>query len=268
MSDGFSTDWLSLRAGADTKARSKRLMELAAKVAGSPPEGPRRVVDLGSGTGATLRALAPHLPRPQAWLLVDGDQTLLHEATRLYTIEPMVDVSVATRHTNLSDGGRPWTRTPHLLTASALFDLASAAFIDKVADWCAAERVPLLSMLTYNGDMRAEPAHPLDAQMLSAFNNHQRGTKSFGPAEGPDAVRTLFQAFTNRGFGVEADDSPWVLEAPQDDALIRATIEGWADAASEWLGSKDTVDAWRATRLQNTRTLIVGHTDQLFTPRR
>ena len=38
------------------------------------------IVDLGSGTGSTVRALSARLPTTQAWRLVDNDPVLLAEA--------------------------------------------------------------------------------------------------------------------------------------------------------------------------------------------
>src|SRR5512145_1693947 len=42
----------------------------------------RSVVDLGAGTGANLRYLAPRLGSPQDWLAVDSDPVLLGELAR------------------------------------------------------------------------------------------------------------------------------------------------------------------------------------------
>ncbi len=54
---GFSADWLALRAGADARARDTGLAErLKSHFAGRSA---LRVLDLGTGTGANLRATAP-----------------------------------------------------------------------------------------------------------------------------------------------------------------------------------------------------------------
>jgi len=264
--ENFSAEWLALRAAADARARADNLIERAAallSVSGTPAA----VTDLGAGTGATLRALSPRLPLPQRWTLVDADAALLSEAERLFAAAPVDSVSVTTRACDLSQAPAPWDEPPGLVTASALFDLASAGFIARFAGAAAADRVPVLAMLTYDGVIEAAPAHPLDAEIREAFNRHQKGEKAFGPAAGPDAPARLRAAFAAHGYAAEEAASPWRLAAGADDALIAASVEGIARAAGEILpGRGEEVAAWRAARLTRTDALVVGHCDQLFVP--
>src|SRR6185312_13732994 len=74
---GFSLDWLRLRAPADRAARDVGLAQRFAAALRRPGERPLRLVDLGSGTGANARALAPLIGGDQEWLLVDDDAALL-----------------------------------------------------------------------------------------------------------------------------------------------------------------------------------------------
>ena len=67
----FSPEWLALREGADARARDASLA--GTLLATRPPGQPLRVVDLGSGSGANLRYLAPRLGHGQHWLLIDYD---------------------------------------------------------------------------------------------------------------------------------------------------------------------------------------------------
>ena len=96
----FSSDWLALREPADSRARSTRLVgSLLARLAASiPPPGAEpspsrqtlRILDLGCGTGANLRYLAPRLGLApgagpwvrQDWICVDRDRKLLADLTR------------------------------------------------------------------------------------------------------------------------------------------------------------------------------------------
>src|SRR6185312_873243 len=71
----FSTQWLDLREPYDAAARDTSLISLIEQAV-RPPE-PLRIIDLGAGTGANLRYLAPRLPTAQEWLLVDSDGSLL-----------------------------------------------------------------------------------------------------------------------------------------------------------------------------------------------
>ncbi|WMS44107.1 class I SAM-dependent methyltransferase [Acuticoccus sp. MNP-M23] len=257
---GFSADWLSLRAAADDRARSAELIAAAARHVGAGAT----IVDLGAGSGATLFALAPLLPKPLHFVLVDADPALLAEAERRFATRPVEGVSIETRAHDLVADPAPWDTPPALLTASALFDLASAPWIARLAAACGATGVPLLAMLTFDGVLEAGPAHPFDGPMRGAFIAHQQGEKTFGRAEGPDAPATLAAAFRAHGFAADEASTPWQLEAGRDDALMAATLDGWTEAASEILPAQpDAISAWRRAR-QDARTLTVGHRDQFF----
>lgn len=70
--------WLALREPADAAARAEDLVDLVRpRLAGA---GPLVVHDLGAGTGAMARWLAPRLPGPQHWILHDRDADLLARA--------------------------------------------------------------------------------------------------------------------------------------------------------------------------------------------
>src|SRR6184192_3040732 len=71
----FSVEWLAMREPADHAARSAALARAVAELVQPGPG--LRVLDLGAGTGSNARYLAARLPRPQRWLLVDRDATLL-----------------------------------------------------------------------------------------------------------------------------------------------------------------------------------------------
>ncbi len=256
----FSADWLALRAPADDRARSADLIAMAARHVG---EG-ATVIDLGAGSGATLFALAPLLPKPLRFVLVDADAALLAEAERRFAAKPVDGVTIETRCHDLVADPAPWETPPALVTASALFDLASSEWIARLAAACGAADVPLLSMLTFDGVLDVAPPHPFDSVMRAAFVAHQKGDKSFGRAEGPDAPDALAAAFGGEGYEVAEASTPWQLEAPRDAALIAATLDGWTDAAHEILPAQpDAVRAWRTDREEAAR-LTVGHRDQFF----
>jgi len=255
----FSPHWLALRADADRRARSD-LVARAAALADTMPR-PLHIVDLGAGTGASVREIAPHITPPQCWTLADADADLLTMA-RADLKGIMPGLKIVTRVVDLNSEP-PWLEPPHLVTATALFDITSIDFIERFADRLAAARIPLLSMLTYDGRLSVTPEHPFDATMIAAFNDHQRGVKSFGRAAGPEAADALTRAFTARGARVETADSPWQLEAPTDTDLMQAKFGGWASAAAEMMPDRQSeIHAWREAR-RDAKSIFVGHQDHL-----
>src|SRR6059036_1154744 len=73
-----SPHWLGLREPADAAARARDLVEYLRKEA--PRSGRWVIHDLGCGTGAMGRWLAPLLPGRQHWIAHDRDRDLLKVA--------------------------------------------------------------------------------------------------------------------------------------------------------------------------------------------
>ena len=73
-----SPDWLRLREPADAAARSDELGDRLGRQFASA--GRLVVHDLGGGSGAMGRWLAPRLPGPQHWVVHDRDADLLELA--------------------------------------------------------------------------------------------------------------------------------------------------------------------------------------------
>jgi SAM-dependent methyltransferase len=261
---GFAISWLDLRESADFAARDKTLVsQLLAWLAsfeasnGADP----LVVDLGSGTGSTLRALT-RLGAPRfVWRLVDHDGALLDEALKRHRKAFLIEDYQAdlTVMDELPLGGA------RLVTASALFDLVSRGFVDKLVARLQRQRSGLYAALSYNGVMSWEPAHSLDADVLTAFNKDQLRDKGFGPALGPDAADYLQQALINAGYEVFTAPSPWVL-TPVDATLSNELIRGISAAVATGYGL-DTLElkTWETFRLAHTSTgsATVGHLDIL-----
>lgn len=252
---GFSAEWLTLREPADMAARDATLLAQAAIVAGPDPV----VLDLGCGTGSTLRTLAPHLPDHARWHLVDNDPALLERAA---TEAP----GRATVHTlDLRDLEALPLDGVTLVTASALLDLMPADWIAALAARLAAAGLPFYAALSYDGIMTWDPASPRDADVTRAFNDHQRTDKGLGPALGPDAAVQAAQIFRDAGFDVHDGNSPWRIDA--DSApLHRALVEGIAQAASE-TGLAVATD-WGRTRaaMAGDSRCLIGHHDLLALP--
>lgn len=254
---GFSAHWLDLRAPADHAARDIGLLHQVTALA------PRRIMDLGCGTGAMLSALHPRLLIPADWLLVDGDAGLLDQAAARAA---QVGVSAQRLCRNLLTDPLPITGpAPDLVTATALFDLVSAVWLDAFLDALAGHHLPLYAALSYDGVMRWMPPHPDDAAVAQAFNRHQQRNKGFGgPALGPDAPMALHRGLAQRGYRVQLAVSPWRI-GPDQAELAQALLDGIAAAVREE-GSMPWVGNWRAARAACTDHSFVGHLDILAVP--
>jgi len=263
---GFSIDWLDLREAADRRARDNSLRGQAIQWLDAGENSV--VVDLGAGTGSTLRALT--VPNQQAltWRLVDNDTTLLDEAVRrhgeTHRIEPCIADLVSLASLPLL-GAR-------LITASALFDLVSENFLDALATLLKAQGqqhpVGLYAALNYDGTTRWTPTHPLDDAVLAAFNQDQCTDKGFGLALGPDSGAVMQRLFTQAGFTVYLASSPWMLDGA-DKAMVAALITGIASAVADHPDIEvSALEDWVQFRQSNAAsgTCVVGHTDVLALP--
>lgn len=251
---GFSADWLALREPADLAARDAALLRHAAQLAGPEP----LIVDLGCGTGATRRAMAPHLPKGTRWRFVDNDPDLLaHVAAGSDQYTEVVKADLAAIDSLPLDGAT-------LVTASALLDLVSEGWIHALA---ARLRAPFYAALSYDGVMRWAPDDPDDRAITDAFNHHQQSDKGLGPALGPKAAACATQVFSAAGFVVQQSQSPWQL-GPEMAALQKALTSGIAQAAAS-AGSSCAED-WGQKRhdaASNTQC-VIGHLDILAIPER
>lgn len=249
---GFSADWLALREPADRAARDEVLMASAVDAAGLAPV----ILDLGCGTGATRRAMGPLLPTATHWRMVDHDPDLLALATGPHTSVVEADLSALET--------LPWQGVT-LVTCSALLDLVSAAWIDRLVAILTEHRLPFYAALNYDGVMVWDPPDPLDTAITSAFNLHQRSDKGFGPSLGPDAFAGAVERFSNAGFTAQTADSPWRLSS-RDSALQAELVHGIASAAAE-LGASDNAGwALRRRDLVLQTSMRVGHHDLLALP--
>ncbi|PTY38247.1 hypothetical protein BGP77_17565 [Saccharospirillum sp. MSK14-1] len=263
---GFSIDWLDLREAADRRARDNSLRAQAMQwLAGD--ETPV-AVDLGAGTGSTLRALTASNPQALIWRLVDNDTALLDEAVRRHGETHRIEPCKA----DLSALASLPLQGARLVTASALFDLVSEHFLATLAaelkDQNQQHSIGLYAALNYDGTTQWTPQHPLDNTVLAAFNQDQRTDKGFGPALGPDSGAVLQRLFTEAGFRVYLASSPWTLDGA-DQAMVAELITGIASAVADHPDiHPSTLEDWVQFRQSNAAsgTCVVGHTDVLALP--
>src|SRR5215470_6725362 len=258
---GFSAEWLALREPYDRAARNAAVLDA---VAGAfDGDGAIAVVDLACGTGATLRAIGPRLPSRQAWRLVDNDLGLLAHAPQPGQRPPL---TVVVRPIDLERDLELALEGPlDLIVTSALLDLVSAEWLDRLVVEAAARRLPVYAALTYDGRAVFEPSEPFDGELLDGFNLHQRTDKGFGAALGPAAAARAVERFEHFGYRVEQGRADWVF-GPDDRAVQDALFTGWAEVAALTTGlSPGAIDAWLARRRADLAAgrshLRVGHLD-------
>ncbi|MBK6472046.1 MAG: class I SAM-dependent methyltransferase [Betaproteobacteria bacterium] len=308
---GFSADWLDQREPFDAAARDGAAPRLAldARLAACRPGAgePLRVIDLACGTGANLRWLAPRLGGAQEWLVVDHDAALLRRwpgclAARkggiggkggtigesgesgngrdgsnggtLQFSSTGFHAEIVRRRLDLSQAleSLPW-HSARLVTGSALLDLVSAAWLQRLVAVTATARVALMMALSVDGRHRWTPGDADDAAVAALFGAHQQRDKGFdGPALGAAAAPALLLALRRCGYRVHSARSDWLLDGRRDVqalALQRALIDGIAMAALEQApASTALVQAWRQRRqaLAPRSVLRIGHLDVLALP--
>jgi len=267
-----SWGWLALREAADAAARAPALIEHLGRHL--PATGRRVIHDLGCGTGAMGRWLAPLLPGPQHWVVHDRDADLL-EIAAADLPGPAADGAAVTVETRQSDITRLHTgdlADATLVTASALLDLLTGDELAGLVAVCAGAGCPVLLTLSVVGRVDLTPADPLDSRVAAAFDAHQRRVTEGGRLLGPDAVGVAVDEFGRLGAEVLVRPSPWRLDAAQGDLAAEWFI-GWVGAACEQqvelAAETGTYARRRLAEVTAGRLAVtVDHADLLVLPRR
>ena len=251
MTGEFSSTWLGLREPADAAARAADLTTLL-------PAATRTVRDLGCGTGSLARWLAPRLPAPQHWILMDRDPALLAYAAAHV---PVAGVTVETVLGDVTELTAADLAGTDLVTCSALLDILTAGEVDALAAACAGARCAALLTLSVVGEVSLEPADPLDREIADAFNAHQRRTHHGRRLLGPDSGEAARRSFEAAGATVTVAPSPWRLGRDRS-ALTAAWLDGWLSAAAEERPDLP-IESYRERRREGDLVVTVGHTDLL-----
>ncbi|MEL6344483.1 MAG: class I SAM-dependent methyltransferase [Myxococcota bacterium] len=262
----FSREWLALREPFDHGARCVRLTQTLRRHFQDRGGQPLRVVDLACGRGSNLRYLAPRLPGPQRWLLVDQDPELLADAPGAGW---MRSVTVEHMQADLRQGFDQLPGDIDLVVASALLDLASEGWLEGLAAFCRRRQLPLLAALTVDGRIRWNPPHPLDPYVDRHFKAHQLGDRGFGPSPGWQATRRINDRFVQGGFSVLTAPADWQIGSIHRQ-MLSEMARGIAGAAAEMSPNGRVVRHWRDERLRQIEagvaSLMVGHLDLLALP--
>ncbi len=240
-------------------------------VAGSFKQLPSlRVVDLACGTGSTLRALSPRLATQQNWRLADNDLGLLARAAAMSLPK---NIAVNTLALDLNRDLESALDGPiDLVTTSALLDLVSEPWLERLVTEIAARLIPFYAALSFDGRIELAPPVPLDADIVAGVNAHQRTDKGFGPALGPAAAAFAIARFEALGYSVVHGASDWIIGPDHHDMQFEV-LAGWASSARE-MGEITIADT--ATWLTRRRDAVtagrssirVGHVDFFAAPMR
>lgn len=285
MSEQFDGDWLALREPHDAAARSMALAEMLSQRLPARP----RLIDLGAGSGSMFRWLAPIIARAQAWVFADADNELLGRALddtadwaaaqgwsvsgpgrALLIHAPTGTWRIETRRVDLSaslpDIG---LATVDAVTCSALLDLVSAAWVERLAERLS---TPLLACLSVDGRDQFLPASPYDGVIRSLFRRDQIRDKGFGAALGVRAPAVLHAALEARGFDIHGAASEWRIE-PRAPDMLRALITSHADICTfQDRAQRAAIAEWEEMRLEQASRgrlrVRIGHRDCLAFPPR
>jgi trans-aconitate methyltransferase len=265
-----SREWLALREPADAAARAADLVEHLGQHL--PATGRRVIHDLGCGTGAMGRWLAPLLTGSQHWVVHDRDADLL-EVAAADLPGPAADgaaVTVEARRSDITRLRPGDLADATLITASALLDMLHEDELAGLVALCAAAECPALLTLSVTGRVELTPADPLDRRVEAAFNAHQRRTTQAGRLQGPDAVAVAVAEFSRLGAEVLVRPSPWQLGATHA-GLTAEWFTGWVGAACEQqVELAAETEAYTRRRLAQASAaqlaVTVAHADLLVLP--
>jgi hypothetical protein len=208
--------WLAARVAADNAARAATVTTLLPDLINYliDPDVPDRtveIIDLGAGTGANQRWLAPRLPILQRWLHLDHNP-MISRTEPLPAETVIIDASVEALDELLASSHAQ----RQLVTCSALLDVLTTDQIKAVCTAVVDNQVPAFFSLTVTGELTISPTHPHDQFLLSAFNDHQRRA---GRA-GPDASALTVDLLRAADFAVTTQQTPWHLTADSASAFV------------------------------------------------
>ena len=217
--------WLAARAAADTSARAATLgsllPELISYLTGTGRDGVLKIIDLGAGTGANQRWLAPRLPFPQRWIHLDHDP-VISRSLPLPDHTMIIDAGVETLGRLLASR----STDQHLVTCSALLDVLTMDQLDAVCRAVIDNQVPTLLSLTVTGTLNLTPVDPHDQLLQDAFNDHQGAPAEWSTCRHAGRRRVV----RGRIHGPHPETS-WQLTASSDAAFVDQLLQERLEAA-------------------------------------
>ncbi len=269
---GFSAEWLALREPVDAAARDRSMAKRLSNLL--HPGATLRGFDLGCGTGANVRYLAPLIAGPQQWVLLDSDAQHLErarESAATWSRDVPGACSFETRSVDLARDLEAVTfEEGAVVTAAALLDLASDDWLTRLLRRCGSCKAIVLFALSYDGRIDLNPCDPDDEAIRTLVNRHQRTDKGFGPALGPAAVSCARARLEDLQYQVQLSRSDWVLD--RSHALLQeCLLRDWTQAAIEMApAQRGRCNRWLSTRLhyldREQSSMRVGHQDLMGWP--
>ncbi len=257
---GFTADWLTLREPADLAARNRTVEHAYFEAL---PGGTKRLLDLASGAGSTLAAIAERAGSQTGWILTDHETDLLSVAAKRFAGNACSVVETRCLDLQVELENLPLDMVDGV-TTSAFLDLVSETFLHRLASKLAERGLPFLASMTYDGRAELSPTDPFDAELLAALNRHQMQDKGIGVALGPLAAAKAIEVFQDHGYRVVSGTSDWVLGADEAE-LSKELLRGWTGVGREFGLPAPEIEAWEARRNgeidRGVLTVRVGHTD-------
>jgi hypothetical protein len=259
--------WLAVRVAADTAARAATVSTLLPQLInyvgdlGSPGD-TVEIIDLGAGTGANQRWLAPRLPFRQRWIRLDHNP-VISRSLPLPDETMIIDAGVEALD-QLLTGSRS---NRQLVTCSAVLDVLTTEQIEAVCHAVIENRVPAFFSLTVTGGLTLAPSNLDDQLLLAAFNDHQRRA---GRA-GPDATALTVNVLRTAAFTVSTQQTLWQLTADTGPAFVDQVLEErLAAAVAQDPAIAATAAAWlelrRAQLAAGLLSVDLDHCDVLGLP--
>jgi hypothetical protein len=259
--------WLAARVAADDAARVATVSTLLPGLStylidAAGPLSTVQIIDLGAGTGANQRWLAPRLPIRQRWLHLDHNP-MISRSLPLPAETMIIDEGVEAL-------GQLLTRASgdlQLVTCSALLDVLTTEQVEAVCRAVIDNRVPAFFSLTVTGGLRLSPTDRHDQLLLAAFNDHQRRAGGAGPEATTLTVNLLREA----EFAVTTQETPWRLTVKSGMAFVDQMLEErLAAAVAQDPALARTAAAWlelrRAQLAAGLLQIELDHCDILALP--